>query len=207
VTSARPTPPPVTGEIRSLTGLRVIAATWVVVFHFAFTPGDAYSDLWKPLQPVIRTGALGVDLFYVLSGFVITLTYLDKMGRRPSARQSVAFWWARICRIWPVYAAVTTLFGAWLLYKGSRVTDGFVAYQTQQPDVDVWHYLQQLLMVQLWGRSSFDGLVDQRRVAGLRLLPPRRPAAVASPERASCVDRSAGHRSDGALRPDVLHDR
>jgi peptidoglycan/LPS O-acetylase OafA/YrhL len=157
VTSARPTPPPVTGEIRSLTGLRVIAATWVVVFHFAFTPGDAYSDLWKPLQPVIRTGALGVDLFYVLSGFVITLTYLDKMGRRPSARQSVAFWWARICRIWPVYAAVTTLFGAWLLYKGSRVTDGFVAYQTQQPDVDVWHYLQQLLMVQLWGQSSFDG--------------------------------------------------
>ncbi|SFL85993.1 acyltransferase family protein [Geodermatophilus ruber] len=147
----------VQGEIRSLTGLRIVAALWVVVFHFSFTPGDTYSDLWEPLQPLIRTGALGVDLFYVLSGFVITLTYLDKMGRRPAVRRTVTFWWARICRIWPVYAVITTLFGLWLLYKGSRVTDGFVAYQTQQPVVDVWHYLQQLAMVQLWGREAFDG--------------------------------------------------
>lgn len=157
MTAAKETPPTATGEIRSLTGLRIVAAAWVVVFHFAFTPGDSYSALWEPLQPIVRTGALGVDLFYVLSGFVITLTYLDKVGRRPSARRSVAFWWARICRVWPVYAAVTTLFGAWLLYKGSRVTDGFVAYQTEQPVVDAWHYLQQLLMVQLWGRPNFDG--------------------------------------------------
>ena len=65
------------GEIRQLTGLRIVAALWVVAFHFMFTPGDAYTELLEPLRPVITTGALGVDLFYVLSGFVITLTYLD----------------------------------------------------------------------------------------------------------------------------------
>jgi peptidoglycan/LPS O-acetylase OafA/YrhL len=151
-------PSPLTGgEIRSLTGLRIVAALWVVVFHFSFTPGDTYSALWEPLRPIVRTGALGVDLFYVLSGFVITLTYLQKMGRRPSGRVAVSFWWARICRVWPVYAVVTTLFGGWLLYKSSRVSDGFLVWQHTQPTVDLWHYLQQLLMVQLWGRPTFDG--------------------------------------------------
>ncbi|MGY1783124.1 acyltransferase family protein [Geodermatophilus sp. SYSU D01036] len=147
----------VRGEIRSLTGLRIVAAVWVVAFHFMFTPGDAWTHVWEPLRPLVQTGALGVDLFYVLSGFVITLTYLEKSGRRPSVRGTVAFWWARICRIWPVYAVVTTLFGAWILYKQTRTTDGFLVWQNVQPEVSLWSYLQQLAMVQLWDQPSFDG--------------------------------------------------
>jgi peptidoglycan/LPS O-acetylase OafA/YrhL len=145
------------GEIRSLTGLRIVAALWVVVFHFSFTPGDAYRSVWEPLQPLIATGALGVDLFYVLSGFVITLTYLDTLGRRPSVRATVGFWWARICRVWPVYALVTTLFGGWILYKATRTTDGFLVWQLTQPDVTVGSWLEQLAMVQLWHQPTFDG--------------------------------------------------
>lgn len=157
MTSASETPTLLRGEIRSLTGLRIVAASWVVAFHFMFTPGDAYTRFWEPLRPLVQTGALGVDLFYVLSGFVITLTYLDKMGPRPRVRGTVAFWWARICRIWPVYALVTTLFGGWLLYKRTQVTDGFLAYQLEQPHLTVWAYLEQLAMVQLWHRPYFDG--------------------------------------------------
>ncbi|MGX5654290.1 acyltransferase family protein [Geodermatophilus nigrescens] len=145
------------GEIRSLTGLRIVAAAWVVGFHFMFTPGDAWSHVWEPLRPIVQTGALGVDLFYVLSGFVITLTYLDKSGRRPSVRGTVAFWWARICRIWPVYAAVTTLFGGWILYKQTRTTDGFLVWQNVQPEISLGSYLEQLAMVQLWDQPTFDG--------------------------------------------------
>ena len=74
MTSASETPAALRGEIRSLTGLRIVAAVWVVVFHFSFTPGDAFTNVWKPLAPIVHTGALGVDRFYVLSGFVITLT-------------------------------------------------------------------------------------------------------------------------------------
>ena len=145
------------GEIRSLTGLRIVAALWVVVFHFWFTPGDAYRSVWEPLQPLVHSGALGVDLFYVLSGFVVTLTYLDKLGPRPSARRATAFWWARVCRVWPVYAVVTTLFGGWILYKDSRTDDPFLVWQTVQPEVSVWSWLEQLAMVQLWHQPSFDG--------------------------------------------------
>jgi peptidoglycan/LPS O-acetylase OafA/YrhL len=157
VTSASETPTALTGEVRSLTGLRIVAALWVVVFHFSFTPGNAYTRYWEPLRPIVHTGALGVDMFYVLSGFVITLTYLDKLGSRPTVRGSVAFWWARICRVWPVYAVVTTLFGGWILYKMTRTTDGFLVWQTTQPTVGVWEWLDQLAMVQLWHRPYSDG--------------------------------------------------
>lgn len=146
------------GEIRSLTGLRIVAAMWVVVFHFHFTPGDAYTRFWEPFRPFVASGALGVDLFYVLSGFVITLTYLTKVGPRLRVRASLVFLWARICRIWPVYATVTTLFLGWLLYKQTRVSDGYLAYQTVQPELTVWSYLKQLLMVQLWAEPYFDGV-------------------------------------------------
>jgi peptidoglycan/LPS O-acetylase OafA/YrhL len=157
VTSTAEAPVMLTGEIRPLTGLRIMAAMWVVVFHFMFTPGDTYTRFWEPLRPLVQTGALGVDLFYVLSGFVITLTYLDKLGRRPTGRGLVLFWWARICRIWPVYALITTLFGGWILYKMTRVSDGFLVWQTVQPEVSIQSWLTQLAMVQLWDQPNFDG--------------------------------------------------
>ena len=151
------TPPRALGEIRSLTGLRIVAALWVVFFHLSWAPGSSYSRYWAPLLPLIRHGAMGVDLFFVLSGFVITLTYVDKLGARPTLRGSVTFWWTRICRIWPVHVLVTSLFGIWLLVKASRHHPGPVALQAVQPVVDLPHWLEQLLMVQLWHRPSFVG--------------------------------------------------
>jgi peptidoglycan/LPS O-acetylase OafA/YrhL len=158
VTAPAEAPAPQPTEIRALTGLRILAALWVVFFHFSFTPGLATEWFWRPFMPEIARGDLGVDLFYVLSGFVITLTYLTKLGPRPGGRAAVGFWWARICRIWPVYATVTTLFGGWLLFKAAHSAPGtMIAYQTVQPVVDVWHYLEQLAMVQLWHRPYLDG--------------------------------------------------
>ena len=158
MTSTTEAPAPQPEEIRALTGLRILAALWVVVFHFSFTPGLATEWFWRPFMPEIARGDLGVDLFYVLSGFVITLTYLTKLGPRPTGRLAVGFWWARICRIWPVYATVTTLFGGWLLFKAAHSAPGtMIAYQTVQPVVDIWHYLEQLAMVQLWHRPYLDG--------------------------------------------------
>ncbi|WP_448610134.1 acyltransferase family protein [Geodermatophilus sp. URMC 60] len=150
-----PTPP--TGEIRSLTGLRIVAAAWVVCYHFSAAPGDSWSRYWEPVRPLVRSGTLGVDLFFVLSGFVITLTYLDELGRRPAVGAVARFWWARFCRIWPLHAVITTLFGCWLLYKATRVTDGNLAYQEVQPVVDPLHWLEQMLMVQLWHRPGHAG--------------------------------------------------
>lgn len=148
-------------EVRPLTGLRLFAAAWVVVFHFQFTPGDWVDRLLgerSPVFAVVTTGALGVDLFYVLSGFVIAFTYLGKVGPRFSPGVSWRFLWARVCRIWPVYALVTTAFGTYLLVIKLRLGDPSPAYQNVQPDLSLGSWLHQMTMTQLWFHPWHDGV-------------------------------------------------
>ncbi|HEY2206629.1 MAG TPA: acyltransferase [Pseudonocardia sp.] len=144
-------------EIRPLTGLRFFAAAWVVLFHLHFTPGGDKLAFFTTLQPVIGLGALGVDLFFVLSGFVIALTYLDSLGPRLRPRAALRFVWARFSRVWPVFAVVTNLFGAWLLAKSVWGADGKIAFQTVQPDLGPVSWLRQMFLVQLWSQRYFDG--------------------------------------------------
>ncbi len=144
------------GEIRALTGLRLFAAAWVVLFHFQFTPGARFESAVGHLRPVVGVGSLGVDLFYVLSGFVIAFTYLDRMGPRLDRRMAGRFIWARVSRVWPVFAVVTNLFGLWLLAK-LMFGDGNISFQRIQPELTVTSWLRQMFMVQMWSQPYFDG--------------------------------------------------
>ena len=89
------------GEIKALTGLRIIAAVWVVLFHFRPLLHDAAPRFAAALTPVLDCGAQGVDLFFILSGFVLTWNYLDTMGPSWSARDTLRFLWLRLARVSP----------------------------------------------------------------------------------------------------------
>src|SRR5689334_9500963 len=91
------------GEIKALTGLRMIAAVWVVLFHFRPMVADASPGFRDALAPVLNCGAQGVDLFFILSGFVLTWNYMVRMGRSFSIRATLRFLWLRLARVWPVY--------------------------------------------------------------------------------------------------------
>jgi peptidoglycan/LPS O-acetylase OafA/YrhL len=130
---------------------------WVVLFHFHFTPLPAVSEVVGALGPLITSGALGVDLFFVLSGFVIAYTYLDTLGPALRVRATAGFVWARACRLWPVYLLVLHLFGAWLVVRAAVGSGGDIAFQAVQPALDVGQYVQQLALVQLWDDAYFDG--------------------------------------------------
>lgn len=143
--------------MRGLTGLRIVAAAWVVLFHFHFTAMSGVTEMVGVLGPLITSGALGVDLFFVLSGFVIAHTYLGSMGPALRVGATARFVWARFCRMWPVYALVFHLFGLWLLARLLLGSDGNIAFQGVQPIMSVGQWVQQLLMVQMWNNEFLDG--------------------------------------------------
>jgi len=144
--------------IRALTGLRIVAALWVVVFHFRQLIWEASPRLKDDLAPLFNAGAQGVDLFFILSGFVLTWNYLDRMGPTWSARASLHFLWLRLSRVWPVYLVTMHLAALWIIFT-------LYVGDVPSPDVDqltAVSYVRQLFMVQLWfapffDRTSWDG--------------------------------------------------
>jgi peptidoglycan/LPS O-acetylase OafA/YrhL len=84
-----------TQEIVALTVLRGVAAWVVVSFHFArdVVPFPAVGRL-------LGSGHVAVDLFFVLSGFVLAHRYEPTEVARGGRR---AFWVRRFARIYPVY--------------------------------------------------------------------------------------------------------
>jgi peptidoglycan/LPS O-acetylase OafA/YrhL len=136
-------------DFASLTGLRIVAALWVVLFHVAAPLAGTYAGPLAPVWPVLRMGWVGVDLFFVLSGFVITHSYLSRMGDRPRPGLMGRFLWARFARVWPVWAVVTAVFAVTLLVTGSASrADSYSA------EFSVGSTIEQLLMVQLWGSDT-----------------------------------------------------
>ncbi|GGO22369.1 acyltransferase family protein [Deinococcus humi] len=87
-------------ELRTLTGLRFMAALWVFLFHV-----DLRWPLDLPpfLAGVVGAGDVGVTLFFMLSGFILAYAYSDGFGGPRLER--MAFWRARFARIYPLYAA------------------------------------------------------------------------------------------------------
>jgi peptidoglycan/LPS O-acetylase OafA/YrhL len=79
--------------------LRAIAASVVVLYHAMSAPSIA------ALFPV-RIGEFGVDLFFVISGYIMWTTTAGS-GRGP-----LAFWGARLLRVAPLYWIFTTLYVA-----------------------------------------------------------------------------------------------
>ena len=141
------------GEIRALTGLRIVAAVWVVLFHFRPMLGDASPGFRDALAPVLNCGAQGVDLFFILSGFVLTWNYLDRMGRSWSARATLHFLWLRLARVWPVYLVTLHLAALWVIFT---LHVGHVP-SPDASQLSATSYVRQILLVQLWFQPYFDG--------------------------------------------------
>ncbi|MGY1845014.1 acyltransferase family protein [Modestobacter sp. SYSU DS0875] len=137
-------------EIRALTGLRLLAALWVVAHHlWLFAPGDTWRPLIAPLAPLLDAGWLGVDLFFVLSGFVLAHSHVATLGRRPGVRATLHFYRARLARIWPTWLVV--LAGVTV---GLLVQRRLVGESPGGASLDAASMLRQVLLVQVWDRAD-----------------------------------------------------
>jgi peptidoglycan/LPS O-acetylase OafA/YrhL len=129
-------------EVRALTSLRGVAAMWVFLFHLGTKrPMFPHGLLaWVP----IGRGYIAVDLFFILSGFVMALTYRDSFLTRPFAVAYPDFLMRRVARVMPLNAVIVVIL-ALAVWLGGRAGDTFAVAQNP------WAVITNLFLVQDWG--------------------------------------------------------
>jgi peptidoglycan/LPS O-acetylase OafA/YrhL len=148
--------------------LRFLAALAVVFHHYAFRghAADNLTVLWySALVPVAKYGYLGVDLFFMISGFVIFMTVSDGTLRH--------FVVSRVAKLYPAFWICCTItFVVSLAIGGERFP------------VSVIEYLVNMLCLGgVFGVAAIDGLT------GLSTL---RCGSTRSWRSCSCSARSSG---------------
>jgi len=98
--------------IPALTGIRSLASFWVVFHHLQ--PEIAMLSLTPLVGDLARGGERAVDLFFVLSGFILSLNY-HKQFRKFKYGSYLQFLWLRLARIYPVHIAGLAVWALLLL--------------------------------------------------------------------------------------------
>ncbi len=169
--------------VRPLTSLRFLAAFWVLLHHaLPRGQGGSFADT------IAASGWLGVSLFFVLSGFLLTVRYAPEGVLRGDRRR---FWLERVARLAPTYA-LSLLFAAVLFARdarvgalsGGRVTATVISALTGQqawrPETACqWNCPAWSLSVEMWFYLAFPFVIAAigtwlmrggRPVRGLALL-------------------------------------
>lgn len=123
------------GHVPALDGIRGIAIVLVVVYHLG-------QLLWPDAEAWLMPGGfVGVDLFFALSGFLITCLLLGELERRGRIRLR-SFLWRRVLRLTPALAAVLAVlligcFPGWIphvpLVQAKRSVWALLYMQTWNP--------------------------------------------------------------------------
>lgn len=130
-------------HLKPLTALRFLAAAWVVLFHW-------WSALNAPQTPaLVARGYLGVEVFFVLSGFILCHVYLKAFGE--GGFDYGGFLKARLARIYPLH--LVTLIGV-----GALAIVATAAGASVDAAVLSWESLPaNLLLLNAWGLAPEAG--------------------------------------------------
>lgn len=137
-------------HITQLDGVRGLAILIVTLYRFSKElPTDTY--VGNLLHKALMLGDRGVDLFLVLSGFLITGILVDAKGRKNYFRNFLA---RRSLRIFPLYFAALVLF----VYAFNWLNPAAPMFrQAQENQFYLWTYLTNVKM-SLEGAWCFGGL-------------------------------------------------
>ena len=127
------------GEILPFTGLRGLAAWMIVFYHFReFVLADGL------LLDIVGRGEYAVDLFFVMSGFVIALSYGDDFRDGISLGEAGRFLVKRLARIYPVHGVMLLAF--------LSVPLALALTERQLPKLfTLDYYAKSVLLIQNWG--------------------------------------------------------
>ena len=125
-------------RIHTLDSLRGIFAILIVLLHFP----AAWSLLYSP---IVQNGGTPVNFFFVLSGFVVTRTYVDRIQSLPTLLNFILL---RLGRIWPLHGFVLLLFLALEVAKFLAADAGIGSPETFFAAPEFWAvFLQDLFLV------------------------------------------------------------
>lgn len=132
-------------KLNQLAGLRGICAWWVVFYHSLGLMGNSMPG---PVANILARGYLAVDLFFLLSGFVIFLSYHAPLADT-SAQNIGKFYWNRLTRIYPLHIV---MLGAYLVLFGAFV---ILSSSGSAPQSYTWSsFVQSLFLVHMWVGSE-----------------------------------------------------
>ncbi|MBR3020285.1 MAG: acyltransferase [Clostridia bacterium] len=101
-------------RIHSLTGLRAVAALTIFCSHLLYLAETPFHGLYS----LIDNGRLGVNFFFLLSGFVLALGYSKKLSTYDFARD-VRFVKKRMSRIYIPYLITMVLAVPWYIHNAA----------------------------------------------------------------------------------------
>lgn len=131
-------------NLKPLTSLRFFAALWVLIF--SYWPNLAGAG---DMPRLVAKGYLGVEVFFILSGFILCHVYLPAL--EAGGYRFGSFIWARLARVYPLHLATLAAVGA--LGIGAALIGHPV-----DKNVTSWAALwPNLTMTQAWGLTNVAG--------------------------------------------------
>ena len=118
-------PTPVLTRVHAIDGLRAVAALAVFVFHLTWRS----PVLHDAARPVTGHLDLGVEIFFMISGFLIFGPFAKALARNEAFPSMLAYAARRAIRIWPAYLVVLTTITVLAIadFDGTR---GFLKHAT-----------------------------------------------------------------------------
>ena len=165
--------------IPSLTGIRGVAAIYVFLTHAQLVAATYLQAPWLLKNGFMYNGFRGVDLFFVLSGFILMHVHESDFATI-TARQTWRFYVLRFCRVYPLNAVI--LFA---LIPIVLACPGFVTFtrflhglpvRYHDHDFSPQGFVQSLLLAQTWtvikpGMWNGPSWSLSAEVAGYALFP------------------------------------
>jgi len=140
--------------INALTGLRFLAAVWIVLFHMScvnfldYNMGWGNMVNWGSLAYFLQWGSHAVEVFFVLSGFLMSLAHRQQFIEKIEPSQYFRFIALRLSRIYPLHLVL-------LLYLVAAIALGWIEQRSPFNDGIGW----QLTLTQAWlPASSYNDL-------------------------------------------------
>jgi peptidoglycan/LPS O-acetylase OafA/YrhL len=129
--------------ILPLTGIRGLAAFAVVLYHLP-SMGLNGPALYGKLAPLIDNGWLGVDLFFILSGLVLSLVHQQDFAQTIAWPAVKRFWQLRFARVYPLHLVLLLIYGAIIGLQCLLIKP------LNMPELTPREFIGSLFLLQIW---------------------------------------------------------